>query len=234
MRGTTNNSGPGPAAGGNSGLNDILRESCRLMARNGYHGTSMRDIAQETGRSLSGLYHYFRSKEDIVFIINQHGFTTLVDTWRKLDGTFDDSLEKLYAFIYCHTLYFAEHLDEMRVMTWGTQDLSVERAGAVKALKDQYTSAARRVIKSVYLEACDCDLAGNRLSRETFILFGMMNWIFGWYSPSRYGKVDELVGDIYRTFIYGLTGAGRGDADIHKMNIEVKGWFAENRATSMW
>lgn len=27
------------------GLGEILRQSCRLMARNGYHGTSMRDIA---------------------------------------------------------------------------------------------------------------------------------------------------------------------------------------------
>jgi AcrR family transcriptional regulator len=204
------------------------------MSKNGYNGTSMRLIAQETGRSLSGLYHYFRSKEDLIYLINYHGFSTLIDTWSKMNGAFVSPHEKLYAFVYCHTRYFADHLDEMRVMTWGTQQLTVERAIVIQELKDRYAGAARKVVRTVHREALGKDLGGKRLARETFILFGMLNWIFGWYSPSSYGKVDDLVGDIYRTFLNGLTGDGDGIAETRRLSGRVRDWFASNRAASLW
>ena len=56
------------------GMADILRTSCELMATKGFHGTSMRDLAHATGRSVSGLYHHFQGKEDLLFLINYHGF----------------------------------------------------------------------------------------------------------------------------------------------------------------
>ena len=218
----------------NEGLGEILRKSCRLMAKNGYHGTSMRDIAQETGRSLSGLYHYFRSKEDIIYLINYHGFTALNDIVRKMDEAFEEPSEKLYAFVYCHTRYFTDHLDEMRVMTWGTQELPIERAESIQALKDRYTGAARNIVRAVHSEAFGFDLDAQRLSRETFILFGMLNWIFGWYSPGRYGRVEELVGDIYRTFLHGLAGDGSDEDQIDRMNAHAEEWFAEHSGATMW
>jgi AcrR family transcriptional regulator len=54
----------------NEGLCDILKESTKLMANTGFCGTSMRDLAKATGRSLSGLYHHFRSKEDLLYLMN--------------------------------------------------------------------------------------------------------------------------------------------------------------------
>jgi AcrR family transcriptional regulator len=210
------------------GLGEILRQACRLMARKGYHGTSMRDIAHETGRSLSGLYHYFRSKEDIIYLINYHGFTALNQTWQEMDGAFQHPYEKLYSFVYCHTRYFTDRLDEMRVMTWGTQDLPVERARTIQTLKDRYTGAARGIVKAVYRESFGEELGDARLSRETFILF------FGWYSPARYGRVEDLVGDIYDTFLHGLAGDGRAGQDLRRMSARVRKWFADHPAASMW
>ena len=77
------------------GMADILRTSCRLMAQRGFHGTSMRDLAQATGRSISGLYHHFRGKEDLLFLINYHGFKTLNDriTERRLERIVIDANE---------------------------------------------------------------------------------------------------------------------------------------------
>ena len=41
----------------------ILTESARLFANNGYDGTSMRDIAEACGISKSLLYHHFTDKD---------------------------------------------------------------------------------------------------------------------------------------------------------------------------
>ena len=98
----TNPVTPGPMK---AGLDEILRKSCALMARRGFSGTSMRDLAAETGRSLAGLYHYFRSKQDLLYLINYHGFTTLNETWARMDADFGAPAEKLYGFIFFHTRY---------------------------------------------------------------------------------------------------------------------------------
>lgn len=43
----------------------IVDMAYRLFINNGYHGTSMRQIAQEAGIAVSGIYNHFSSKEDI-------------------------------------------------------------------------------------------------------------------------------------------------------------------------
>ncbi|MEK7440531.1 MAG: TetR/AcrR family transcriptional regulator [Chloroflexota bacterium] len=43
----------------------ILEAAHTLFLKNGFHGTSMRQIAEEAGLALGGLYNYFDSKEKI-------------------------------------------------------------------------------------------------------------------------------------------------------------------------
>lgn len=217
-----------------AGLDEILHKSCALVARRGYHGTTMRDLARETGRSLAGLYHYFRRKEDLLYLINYHGFKTLNDTWDKIRGNLPGAQHRLYAFIFLHVRYFAEHMDQMRVMTWGTLDMTLERARVIERMKQRYEGSARELVKEAFHEATGGVIEDRRLSRETFLLFGMMNWIFGWYSPRKHGTVDALVGDIYGTFMNGLVSTDAGMVSLDGINDTVSRWFRDNGAVSMW
>lgn len=216
------------------GLDEILRKSCHLMAKKGFHGTSMRDLAQATGRSLSGLYHYFRSKEDLLFLINLHGFRTLNDTWSKLREAFHAPQERLYAFVFFHMSYFAEHMDEMRVMVWGTQVMSLEKARMIQKLKDRYTASAREIVKDVCEKTNGGDLDQTRLERETYLLFGMMNWTFSWYAPRRHGNVSVLVADVFETFTSGISGQRYDRDQLEQMRTAVDASFRQSKASSMW
>ena len=44
----------------------VLREALLLVAERGYHGASLRELARRVGVSQPSLYHYFRSKEELV------------------------------------------------------------------------------------------------------------------------------------------------------------------------
>ncbi len=44
---------------------EIVQAAYRLFLELGYHGTSMRQIAQKAGIALGGIYNHFASKEDI-------------------------------------------------------------------------------------------------------------------------------------------------------------------------
>jgi AcrR family transcriptional regulator len=44
---------------------EILQAASQLFIRHGFHGTSMRQIAEQAGVALGGIYNHFSSKEDI-------------------------------------------------------------------------------------------------------------------------------------------------------------------------
>jgi len=208
-------------AGFENGLADILEMSSRLMASRGFHGTSMRDLAEATGRSLSGLYHYFRNKEDLLYLINYHGFTALNAAWPQVAARFDDPHDRLYAFVYLHTHYYVAHMDAMRVMNWGTQVLVPERAETIVALKDRHTTDLSNAVREV-VRASGQKAGGARVERLTYLLFGMMNWVFGWYSTGVHGNVEALIDDIYRTFVGGIRGSREGVPPVAAVRAAVR------------
>jgi TetR/AcrR family transcriptional regulator len=217
-----------PRAPAGNGLGDILRKSSSLMAVKGYHATSMRDLALATGRSLSGLYHYFRGKEDLLFLINQRGFERLDRASSDLERAFADPVARLYAFVYLHTRYFVDHMDEMRVMTWGTHELSAERAREIHALKDRYAARVRDAVRDVHRGVTGSAPEEARLDRETYILFGMMNWMFTWYAPEIHGRPEELIDDVFGTFVGGLGARVPGDAGLRDIEGAVAAWYREH------
>lgn len=47
---------------GTDELSPPLRAALVVFARHGYHGASIRSIAEAAGLSVPGLYHHYRSK----------------------------------------------------------------------------------------------------------------------------------------------------------------------------
>ena len=205
-----------------------------LAERGGFEGVRLRDVAAHADVALGTLYRRFRSKEDLLFLINFGGFTTLNTAWRELVDTLEQPREKLYAFIYFHLGYFVEHMDEMRLMTWGTQVLHVEKARMIQKLKDQYTDALKEIVMELHKAGAGRDFDDKRLSRETYLLFGMMNWTFSWYDPHQHGSVAELIRDIYRTFLRGISNGEYDEGDLDRMESAVGEIFEQTKKPSMW
>src|SRR4029077_18745746 len=71
-------------------LGKILVHATKVFYEKGYEGASMRDLAQSSGMSLSGLYYYFESKEKLLYLIQKHTFGTIVERLReRLDEVAD-------------------------------------------------------------------------------------------------------------------------------------------------
>jgi TetR/AcrR family transcriptional regulator, cholesterol catabolism regulator len=191
---------------GNNSLDEILRKSAKLMARQGYHGTSMRDLAETTGHSLSGLYHYLKSKDDLVFKINERGFTSLLETSTNVLEMDISPADKLRAVISNHIEFFSGNMSEMRVMMFGTHDIDRKRSQIISKLKDNYASIVRQAVQDYLQNQSDKQFSESEISRKTYLLFGMMNWIYGWYSKNEHGSSSELANDIYVTFTQGCLG----------------------------
>lgn len=191
---------------GSNNLDVILKKSAKLMAKQGYHGTSMRDLAEVTGHSLSGLYHYLDSKDELIFKINERGFTSLLEIAKEIRERDILPADKLRAVISNHIDFFSGNMSEMRVMMFGTHDIDKKRSQVISDLKDDYASIVRQVVHDYLQSQSDKQFSESEISRKTYLLFGMMNWIYGWYSKNEHGSASELADDIYVTFTQGCLG----------------------------
>jgi AcrR family transcriptional regulator len=67
---------------------EIVHAACRLFLQNGFHGTSMRQIAQEAGIAVSGIYNHFASKEDIfvAVVLKYHPVHSILPVMKSAQG----------------------------------------------------------------------------------------------------------------------------------------------------
>src|SRR5256885_6985086 len=116
----------------------ILRTSARIFAEKSYHSTSMRDISRATGVSLAGLYHYCKSKEELLFLIQDHCFAVVLERFEERIQGVTDPLTKLHIFIDNHLSFFAANMAEMKVLSHEAESLEGELHRHVSTRKERY------------------------------------------------------------------------------------------------
>src|SRR5919206_3075902 len=81
---------------------EILRTSARLFRERGYDATSMNDISAALKLSKGGLYHHFRSKDEILFHIMNHAMEITEERVLTPIRNIADPEERLRALIRLH------------------------------------------------------------------------------------------------------------------------------------
>ena len=193
----------------------ILRASARIFAEKSYHSTSMRDISRATGVSLAGLYHYCKSKEELLFLIQDHCFGRVLQRLEeRLQGE-SDPIARLRIFVDNHLSFFAANMAEMKVLSHEAESLAGALHEHVSTRKRQYTRTARKLLSEVQQAAISTERTHRNgpprksarpvdITVATYALFGMMNWIYNWYDPRGKLSVSQLVDNITRLFLSGF------------------------------
>lgn len=184
-------------------LESILRTAAAIFAEKGYHQASIRDIARATRVSLSGLYYYFSSKEELLFLIQDHAFGTLLANLEGMIEGVDDPHRALRLLIENHLRYFVANMAEMKVLSHEADSLSGEFRTRVNAKKRRLTEAAVEILTRLNPGGGPVD---TRVA--AFALFGMMNWLYNWYRPGRDVPVEKLADDMHRIFVSGFLSDG--------------------------
>lgn len=193
-------------------LEFILRTAAQIFAEKSYHSTSMRDISRATGVSLAGLYHYCRSKEELLFLIQDNCFARVSERLEERLRETDDPVERLRVFIENHLAFFAANMSEMKVLSHEADSLAGDLHSNVSRKKDKYTHLARRILGDLQ-RLRPAETRQIDLTVATYALFGMMNWIYNWYNPRGKIAVGDLVDNVMRLFLTGFL-EGSQDAGL--------------------
>ena len=181
-------------------LLSLLGVAARVFAADGYDKTSMRRIAAEAGMSLAGIYHYSRSKQELLYYIQFHAFDSLLRGLRECTADVADPRERLRAAVGSHVRHFGDNMDALKVCARELQALEGKAYRDVHKLRRAYFDAVHDIIKQLRPRT--------RSHRHSWLatanLFGMINWFYQWYDPGQ-AKVglDELADHQVALFLDG-------------------------------
>jgi AcrR family transcriptional regulator len=186
-------------------LAEILTHATQVFCKKGYEGASMRDLSRESGMSLAGLYYYFESKERLLYLIQKHTFTTIVQRLKTRLAGVSDSEDRIRIFILNHLEYFLANQAAMKVLSHEAEVLKNDFASEVAAIKREYYRICVGLLDDLKRER---DL---RFSTRIAVLslFGMMNWIYTWHNPRVDADAASMAREMGDFFLRGVMDSGR-------------------------
>ena len=119
-------------------LSEILDYATEIFAEKGYEGASMRDLSRSSGISLAGLYYYFESKEKLLYFIQQHTFTTIIDRLRERLAASTDPETSIRIFVHNHIDYAIAKQKAMKVLSHEDDVLKNGFGTELAAIKREY------------------------------------------------------------------------------------------------
>ncbi len=190
----------------------ILAHATEVFYDKGYEGASMRDLARSSGMSLSGLYYYFESKEKLLYLIQKHTFSTIVERLRERLDEVSDPEQRIRVFILNHLEYFLANQKAMKVLSHEAEVLKNGFGTDIASLKRTYYRMCVGLL--------DDFKAAKELEFSTRMavlsLFGMMNWIYTWYNPRVDADAEHLAREMSDIFLRGIGGATQSAAASKK------------------
>ena len=197
---------PGPATRYDRRLAEILTHATEVFCKKGYEGASMRDLSRASGMSLAGLYYYFESKERLLYLIQRHTFTTIVQRLKaRLEGVSDPE-QRIRIFVLNHLEYFLANQAAMKVLSHEDEALKNGFAAEVAGIKREYYRICVGLLDELKREH------GLQFTTRLAVLslFGMMNWIYTWHNPRVDADAAAIAGEMGDIFLRGVMAGGKG------------------------
>ncbi len=79
----------------------LINSGIKLFGKKGFHGTTLKDLAEEAAISYGNIYDYVGSKEDIFYLIHDFLYRKSLDLFNRSMADLKDPLERLRGSINC-------------------------------------------------------------------------------------------------------------------------------------
>jgi AcrR family transcriptional regulator len=166
----------------------ILEKAAELFDKAGYHAVSVDELASAVGIRKPTLYHYFSSKDEILFGLHDVFIHLLIEKAeaRPSSGPASESLREMMADILelMHT-----HRGYVRVFFEHFRELPPDSQRIITEKRDLYENMVEATIRRGIADGEFRDLNPRLLA---LAVFGVCNWAYQWYRPSGPFRPPEL------------------------------------------
>jgi AcrR family transcriptional regulator len=183
----------------------ILDKAAALIARKGFDVATMMDVAKACGASKSHLYHYFPSKEDLLYAIVHEHITQQAQELTRIVALPLGAEERLGQFIDSFIQGAARSRNEHLMLMNDIKFLPKPQLDEIHRLEIDITEMLQGLLQEIH----PAPQGQERLQKPyALLLFGMMIWTFSWYKKTGTITPHELGQRITTLFIHGFKHPG--------------------------
>lgn len=183
---------------------EILDIAAQCFADKSYPAASMNDIAAAGGTSKARLYHYYESKEAILFDLLDRYTQRLLAIIGQVEATAQrrnlDERAALHELVRCFLEEYEHSATRHVALLHDTKFLGETQRDLIVNRQRDVVSAVTRFLRRAYPKR----VTPENQTALTMTLFGMINWTFTWLRPGgpmSYAQfADEVVAVLERGF----------------------------------
>ena len=180
----------------------LLNVARTLFAEKGFEGTSVQDVVVAAGVTKGAMYHYFSSKDDLLYEIYGRVLRMQMERLEKFvsqEGSVEERLHAAAADVVATTI---ENLDSTTIFFRSLHQLSEEKQKEIRGERRRYHETFRAMVvegqqSGVFREDVSADLCVD-------FFFGSVHHLPMWWKPRGRLSGQEVGRSFADLFIAGL------------------------------
>lgn len=181
---------------------EILQAAENLFAERGYRETGLYEVAERLGFRRQAIYHYFKSKDDILLELIRRASSALE---ASAEPTFKSDLppqDKLTELVRNHVHQVLRHAAVFRIQFEELDRISDPRGKALRQDRAAYVRRFASVISEGQATGAFVDTPHRTLA---LLIIGMCNWTTEWYGQGTRIGIDEIAEHAARVAVHGAS-----------------------------
>ena len=185
---------------------EILDVAAQCFADKSYHAASMNDIAAACGTSKARLYHYYESKEAILFDLLDRYTQRLLAVIGQVEATAQrrslDDRAALHELVRSFLEEYEHSATRHAALLHDTKFLSDAQREVIIDRQRDVVSALTRFLRRAYPGR----VTEQNQTPLAMMLFGMINWTFTWLRPGGAMSYAQFAEEVIAMLERGLAG----------------------------
>jgi len=186
---------------GRSRRDQILWQAQNLFAEQGFRETNLNDVAERLGITRQALYHYFKSKDEILVELIQAAGRKLEQSAESAFAADITPSQKLVEIVRNHVRQVLSNADGFRVQFDEMSKIGGERGELLRKSQAAYVRRVARVISEGQRAGAFVDVPP---TAQALLIIGTCNGTVNWFRPSSRLGIDQIADHAARTVVSGV------------------------------
>jgi AcrR family transcriptional regulator len=178
----------------------LLHVATRLFARHGFEGTSVQDIVDAAGVTKGAMYHYYGSKDDLLFEVYHQVLSMQISHLDEIAAGPGTAEQRLRAAAADVVRTSGDNLDDLIVYFRSLHMLPDDKQAQVRAERRRYHDKFKALVEEgVAAGTFRADISPDIV---VHYFLSVVNQLGSWYRPD--GPLSpEQVGDLFTELLIG-------------------------------
>lgn len=182
---------------------ELVSAAAKLFRRQGFDGTSTRDIAAAVGMHSGSPFYHFKSKGALLHAVMEQGMRSALErqsaALQSASHSKFDASSLLRVLIRNHfDVLLGPGSDFIPVMLYESRSLTARQRASIARLRSEYESNWAPVLEAL----AEQGRLHGPVTLARLLIFGALNWSVQWFDAKKDASLDDLTDAALALFLH--------------------------------